>query len=101
MLKAAYQVLGDKKAAEREERRAQYLLRQLLKAGDGSVRKPYLISIMSDEQDILRHLKAEALNQKAIRHNGKILHTMLFVDETEFHFDVSHLTKFMRFNTDQ
>jgi hypothetical protein len=81
--------LGDAARAKTEGAAAAKCIEGMLATGDGSADKPYLVSRVSDEYDLLRQLKkkhrAQGLRQKA----GKSFDVMQCEDGTEVWFDVT------------
>ena len=61
----------------------------MLATGDGSADKPYLATRVSDEYDLLRHLKKMRKTQGLKHKDGKAFDVMQCADGTEVWFDIT------------
>ncbi|MCE5266290.1 MAG: DUF4919 domain-containing protein [Planctomycetaceae bacterium] len=88
--------LGDKAIAAKEAKLAETCIQGILSTGDGSRESPYMVTRVSDEYDVLRHLK-KTLGQQAVLHqDGKSLDKIDCDDGDEICFDVTALFKSMK-----
>jgi hypothetical protein len=61
----------------------------ILGTGDGTADHPYLVVRVSDEYDILRHLKKRSTSQGLRRKDDKSCDVMTCADGSQIWFDVS------------
>lgn len=81
--------LGEAEKAKAERDAAAKCIEGMLATGDGSPEKPYTVSRVSDECDLLRHLK-KARNVQGLRQkDGKSFDVMQCADGTEVWFDIT------------
>ena len=81
--------LEDAAKAKAEREAAAKCVEGVLATGDGSADKPYLVTRVSDEYDLLRHLK-KARTTQGLRHkDGKAFDVMSCTDGTEVWFDIT------------
>ena len=89
MAAMAAEGLDDAAKAKAEREAAAKCLDGMLATGDGSPDKPYLVTRVSDEYDLLRHLK-KARTSQGLRHKGgKAFDVMSCADGTEVWFDIT------------
>jgi hypothetical protein len=81
--------LGDDKKAESERDTAAACLKGILLTGDGSGERPYLVTRVSDEYDLLRHLKKGKKAQSLRQKDGKSYDVMSCADGSEVWFDIT------------
>jgi hypothetical protein len=81
--------LGDATTAEKETSLGKKCLEGILSTGNGSAEKPYLVTRVSDEYDVLRELKKFSRQQAVLHKNGKVLDRIQCSDGTELWFDVT------------
>ncbi len=81
--------LNDKKRAEKELLAQKQCLQGMLNSGDGSQKKPYLVTCVSDQYDLLRHLR-KAVKMQGLRQDGGKSYDMIFcTDGSEIWFDIT------------
>jgi hypothetical protein len=81
--------LDDAAKAKAEREAAAKCVEGMLSTGDGSADKPFLVTRVSDEYDLLRHLK-KARTSQGLRHkDGKSFDVMSCTDGTEVWFDIT------------
>lgn len=83
--------LGDAKAAKRETELAKKCIDGILSTGDGTADKPYSVTRVSDEYDLLAHLGKRMVSQGLAHKNGKSCDRLQCGDGSELWFDVSPL----------
>jgi len=88
--------LGDTATADKEAPLAKKCIEGILSTGDGNPERPYMITRVSDEYDVLRHLKKTVAQQGVMNKDGKTLDRMQCDDGTEYCFDVTVLFKSMK-----
>jgi hypothetical protein len=81
--------LGDATTAEKETSLGKKCLEGILGTGNGSAEKPYLVTRVSDEYDVLRQLKKFSAQQAVLHKNGKVLDLIQCNDGIELWFDVT------------
>lgn len=81
--------LGDAAKAKAELEASDKCLQGVLATGDGSPDKPYLVSRVSDEYDLLRHLKKPRTTQGLRHKEGKAFDVMQWPDGSEVWFDIT------------
>jgi hypothetical protein len=79
----------DKAAVQRHTFAYERCLRGLLETGEGTEEKPYLVTRVEDEYDMLVHLEKAPAGQGLVSRNGKHFDVMRCTDGTEIWFDVS------------
>jgi len=85
----AAEAQDDKAAVQRHTFAYERCLRGLLETGEGTEEKPYLVTRVEDEYDMLVHLEKEPAGQGLVSRNGKHFDVMRCTDGTEIWFDVS------------
>ncbi len=81
--------LREEEKAKAEREAAQKCIQGMLATGDGSPEKPYLVTRVSDEYDLLRHLNKERNVQKLRHKDGKAFDVMQCADGSEVWFDIT------------
>jgi len=81
--------LGDDKKAESERDAAAACLKGILLTGDGSADRPYLVTRVSDEYDLLRHLKKGKKAQSLRNKDGKSYDVIDCADGSQVWFDIT------------
>jgi len=81
--------LGDAAAARKESAAAAACLKGILATGDGSPEKPYLVTRVSDEYDVLVHLKKRSTQQGLMNRGGKSFDVLSCTDGSQLWFDVT------------
>ncbi len=81
--------LGDAQKAHLESLVGSVLLRGILDSGDGSPERPYLVSRVTDEYDVLGQLGKNLKTQSLIQKEHGVFDLMECDDGTELWFDVS------------
>ena len=81
--------LGDAAKAKSEREAAAKCAQGMLATGDGSPDKPYLVTRVSDEYDLLRNLKKMRKTQGLKHKDGKSFDVMQCADDTEVWFDIT------------
>ena len=95
--KMAAEKLGDAERAHEESRRVEICLSCVIESGDGSLDKPYLVSLVQDEYAVLSALGVEPGDQSLLRHGGRSLDLFKTSDGSEPAFDVTKmLARFKR-----
>jgi len=81
--------LGEAEKGKAERDAAAKCVQGMLATGDGSADKPYLVTRVSDEYDLLRHLK-RAKTSQGLKHKGdKAFDVMQCADGSEVWFDIT------------
>jgi len=80
---------GDRQTAERELAAARSCIAGILASGDGSAEKPYPVSRVEDEYDVLRSLGKHSSKQALKTDKGKSYDVLFCRDGSEIYFDVS------------
>ncbi len=89
MAAMAAEGLDDAAKAKAERDAAAKCVEGMLATGDGSADKPYLVTRVTDEYDLLRHLK-KVRDAQGLRHkDGKAFDVMSCTDGTEVWFDIT------------
>lgn len=88
-LAMAAEGLGEAEKAKAEREAAAKCIQGILATGDGSAEQPYLVSRVSDEYDLLRHLKKMRKVQGLRHKDGKSFDVMQCADGTEVWFDIT------------
>jgi hypothetical protein len=84
-----YSKLGDEKYEHMEAFLASLMLDGLLGTGDGSEERPYLVTQVTDEYDILRHLGKTPSSQSLIdKEDGRHFDLVRCTDGTSLWFDI-------------
>jgi hypothetical protein len=81
--------LGDKDMAQREVYLAKACLQGLMQSGDGSEGRPYRVTHIDDEYEILNHLGKEVAEQGQVSTATGLLDHFVCTDDSELWFDVS------------
>jgi len=81
--------LGEKQRAEKERLALKQCLQGILNSGDGSQKKPYLVTRVSDEYDLLRHLEKASKMQGLRLDGGKSYDVISCTDGSEIWFDIT------------
>jgi hypothetical protein len=81
--------LGDTETAQREGYLARACLRGLLQSGDGTPERPYLVTHVADEYDVLDYLKKDPVEQRQVVGPGGAFDVLLCEDDSELWFDIS------------
>lgn len=89
MLSSAYKAMKNEKMAEFEKHIAYLLMDYIMKTGDGTEERPYLVLRISDEYDVLAALGKEQEQQALINDEERVLDLQTCVDGTEIFFDVT------------
>jgi hypothetical protein len=87
----AHDKQGQTEDAEREAYLAAAVLDGILKTGDGSQERPYLVLQISDEYEVLHHLQKKPLRQAAISQGDRALDQQACEDGSAVWFDVTTL----------
>ncbi|MGA2067312.1 MAG: hypothetical protein ABSG86_20240 [Thermoguttaceae bacterium] len=80
---------GDPSAAKKEAAAAKSCLAGIMATGDGSAKKPYLVSRVEDEYDVLSSAGKRSTRQGLRMDQGKSYDVIFTSDGGEVHFDVS------------
>jgi len=80
---------GDRQAFERETAAARSCIAGILAGGDGSAEKPYPVSRVEDEYDVLRSLGKHSTKQALKMDKGKSYDVLFCDDGADIYFDVS------------
>ncbi|HUT32332.1 MAG TPA: DUF4919 domain-containing protein [Planctomycetota bacterium] len=89
MAAMAAEGLNDAAKAKSEREAAAKCIQGMLATGDGSADKPYLVTRVTDEYDVLRHLKKAKTTQGLRNKDGKSFDVMSCEDGTEVWFDIT------------
>lgn len=81
--------LGDKQTSEMEAALAHRCIEGILLTGDGSAERPFLVTRVSDEYDVLRHLDKQMEVQSLTERNGRMMDRMTIQGGEEIWFDIS------------
>jgi hypothetical protein len=85
----AAEKLGDARTAANERSLTEACFKGILSTGDGSEKKPYLVTRVSDEYDVLGYLKKRSGRQGIMRVGDKQLDRIECSDGSECCFDVT------------
>lgn len=66
-------------------------LQGLLATGDGTAHRPYVVTLLGDEYELLRHLEKEAESQRLEEIEGEWYDVLELTDGGEVHFNVTDL----------
>lgn len=80
---------GDAERGKKEFSIASQCIKGILSTGDGSEEKPYLVTRVSDEYDVLRHLKKATQIQGLIFKDGKSYDRIQCTDGSGVWFDIT------------
>ncbi len=83
--------LGMKVLAESYRERFRACLSGLLATGDGTARRPYQVTYLTDERDVVQALGLRSSRQKLVETRTSVLDLLECDDGSELHFDVSAL----------
>ncbi len=89
MLASAAESIGDKETAQSERYFARASLRGLLLSGDGAPERPYLVTHVADEYDLLATLDKAALTQRIVNTGSGSFDVITCRDGSEVWFDVT------------
>jgi hypothetical protein len=89
LLAVACERLGETEAALRRRALAEACLRALLASGDGSATRPYLVTRVSDEHDVLGHVGARWARQSLRRRDGRAFDVFDLEGGGEVWFDIT------------
>jgi hypothetical protein len=89
LLAAAAERLGEAEEARRRRDLAAACLRGILATGDGTAQRPYLVTRVSDEYDILDHVGARWTRQSLRRHGGRACEVFDLEGGGEVWFDIT------------
>jgi len=81
--------LGDEAAVARERDAFRKCLKGILSTGDGTESKPYVVSRVSDEYDVLRALRKRKTRQGLMHRNGRSYDAVTCTDGSTVWFDVT------------
>jgi len=81
--------LGESAKAKGEYERARKCILGILGTGDGSQGRPYVVTRVSDEYDIVRHLNKRSEKQALQIVQGKYLDVLFCADGDKIWFDVT------------
>jgi hypothetical protein len=85
----AAQETGDPARAAREGYLAKACLRGLLQSGDGSRARPYRVTHVADEYDVLDYLAKEVAEQRVVEGDGGAFDVIGCADGSQLWFDIS------------
>lgn len=81
--------LADQKLFEAEQRLSAACIKGILDTGDGTKDRPYVVSVVSDENISLRVLEKEMTSQQLDRDGDRFLDVIETTDEEQLYFDIS------------
>ena len=81
--------LGDDKAAEMERMLAAACVEGILGTGDGTQEKPYLVTRVNEEYDVMQYLGKQMTQQSLTESDGVPMDRIQCSDGTELWFDIS------------
>jgi hypothetical protein len=84
--------LGETAIAQHYKTRLQSCLRGVFATGDGSQRRPYQVTFLSDERDVLQSLGKTAVSQQRVETISRVYDMLECSDDTMVYFDISHLS---------
>ena len=87
----AAQKFGDEKKARIENSIGAVLMEAILASGDGTKSRPYLVSRITDEYDVLQYLEKSLKRQSLMSNENGTFDVMECTDDTEYWFDISML----------
>lgn len=82
---------GDLATAKKELAIAQKCIEGILATGDGSREKPYLVTRVQDEYDLLPHLKRKKDSQGLVLEDGRSYDVIQCQDGSEVWFDITEV----------
>ena len=85
-----YEQMGSDAPLRASVAKLQTCLKMLLKTGDGSKNRPYHVTFISDERDLLRTMGAELGPQTLVQDDSRWIDVVSH-EEGEVHFDVTEL----------
>ena len=85
----AAEKLGDPEKAKQEKDVAEKCLKGLLSTGDGSAERPIVVTRISDEYDVARHLGERVVGQGLRSKDGKACNVLQLRGGTEMWFDTT------------
>src|SRR5579871_710592 len=88
--------LEDEKAAMAEGYIASLFDRAILGTGDGSRERPYFVTHVSDEHDVLGFLKKKLSEQALIHEDERSLDHIICVDGSDHWFEITEVLKQLR-----
>ena len=80
---------GNAEGARMERDVARACLKGLLESGDGSPERPFLVTHVADEYDLVRHLGKQPTGQREAVHEGRPCDVVATADGAELWFDSS------------
>lgn len=83
--------LGQRRLADEERSVMQACLQGLVATGEGSVDKPFRVTYLSDEYDLLRSLGSDVRSQQLVESDHGCCDVLTCHDGTEYWFDVTDL----------
>ena len=86
----AAKTLGDEKRSRLEMEITRRLIRAILTTGEGTKNKPYLILRLTDQDDVLMHLRKKQERQSLVQDGGKF-DVIRCADGADIWFDVSNI----------
>jgi hypothetical protein len=89
LLSFAFHKLGDEDKAKSEYALARLFLNAILSTGDGSEARPYLVSSVTDEYDVLEHLGRHLQQQTLIERGDKRYDRFDCKDGSQIWFDIT------------
>ena len=89
LVNQAAEKAGDAETARREMYVARACLRGLLRSGDGTKKRPYLVTHVADEYDLLDQLDKEEAGQDRVSDGDGVFDKIACTDGTELWFDAS------------
>lgn len=82
---------GDLATAEREKRLSRTCLFGLTETGDGTEERPFLVTYLSDEYDLLRCMDVQVRQQQVVDVDHRQMDVLRAADGTEYWFDVTEV----------
>lgn len=95
MLAFAYENAGEPEAARMERGIAILVLEGLLSTGEGTEARPYLVSRVEDEYDVLEYLKKPSQEQSLVRHGERHFDRHLCEDGSSVWFDITEQRQYL------
>lgn len=83
--------IGDLDTAEREKQFSRQCLNGLTETGDGSGERPFLVTYLSDEYDLMRCMDVEVRQQQVVDADDRQLDVLRDAVGNEYWFDVTEV----------
>lgn len=96
LLTGAYKRLGSIERAKRHSEIGKLIITSILATGDGTKQKPYLVTRLETEKDVLRELGKETSNRRRVTDGDRSFNVYTLPDESEIWFELTAVLKRLR-----